>query len=381
MKFTKETLTAERDRRVALLQAIIEKYDLDALFFTSTAQQTCTLAVKYIANYAIPTRRAFIFMQRGEMPRLLVATAGQQYHARQLSWLPEDCILSGDMMGNAEKLLKGLDKPALRIGTYETGEMPMNVVGRLSLLNADMVDVTADFIEARKYKSAYEITCTREASRVAVDSFKWIVRNIEAGKTEMEMVGGAEGYIRAHGGQDTLVLVRAKKPHTFIARATDEPINPENVFVYSCEMAGEGGYWTQVIRPVFMSRDTQPEALRVLNVVKEAEAAGVAKFRPGYRLSDVAVAIEEVVAKHGCTTGVWSGHGMGVDLGDAVDLGRSNDMEITPNMVLTIHPSVVGNGDGLLYGNTWLSTEGEAECLTPGFEDCWYVEDLKKAVD
>ena len=381
MKFTEAQLCAERDRRVALLEAIIEKNGLDALLLTSTAQQTCSLAVKYVANYAIPTRRAFIFMQRGEMPKLLVATAGQQYHARQLSWLPEDCILSGDMMAAVERLIGALGKERPSIGTYETGEMPINVHERLKGLNAELTDITADFIEARKNKSEYEIICTKEASRVAVDSFKWIVRNLEAGKTEEEMVGGAEGFIRANGGQDTLVLVRAKKPHTFIARATDEPVNPDNVFVYSCEMAGMGGYWTQVIRPVFLRRGTQPEALRVLNVVKEAEAAGVAKFRPGNRLCDVAIAIEEVVAKHGCSMGVWSGHGMGVDLGDAVDLGRSNEMEIVPNMVLTIHPSVVGDGDGLLYGNTWLSTEGEAECLTPGFEDCWYLDELKKLVD
>lgn len=381
MKFTKEQMSAECNRRVQLLQNIIDENGLDALFFTSTAQQTCTLAVKYIANYAIPTRRAFIFMKSGETPKLLVATAGQQYHAKQLSWLPEECILSGDMMGNAESLIRGLGKDQPKIGTYETGEMPINVWQKLQKMNAELVDVTDAFIKARQNKSEYERICLKEASKVAVDSFKWVVRNLEPGKSEQEIVGGAEGYIRANGGTDSLVLIRAKKPHTFIARATDEPICAENVFVYSVEMAGLGGYWTQCIRPVFLSRGTQPEALRVLNVVKEAEAAGVAKFVPGNRLCDVAIAIEEVVAKHGCSMGVWSGHGMGVDLGDAVDLGRSNTMEIVPNMVLTIHPSVVGDGDGLLYGNTWISTEGTPECLTPGFEDCIYLDELKAAVD
>ena len=66
---------------------------------------------------------------------------------------------------------------------------------------------------------------------------------------------------------------------------------------------------------------------------------------------------------------------MGADLGDGVDIGTSNKMEIVPHMILTLHPSVMSEEDGLLYGNTWMATERAPVCLTPEYADTFYLED------
>ena len=71
---------------------------------------------------------------------------------------------------------------------------------------------------------------------------------------------------------------------------------------------------------------------------------------------------------------------MGADLGDGIDIGASNDMEIVPNMIFTLHPSVVSDTDGLLFGNTFVSTEGEAICLTPQYQDSLFIDDLRKVI-
>ena len=88
----------ERDRRLELFNRLMEQAGLDALIFTSTAQQTCQMAVKYATNYTLNTRRDFAYMARGGMLNLLVPTVGQQFHARTLSWLPEENIRCGDML-------------------------------------------------------------------------------------------------------------------------------------------------------------------------------------------------------------------------------------------------------------------------------------------
>ena len=88
----------ERDRRLALFNNLMEAENLDGLIFTSTAQQTCQIAVKYATNYPLTTRRGFACMARGRMPRLFLPTVGQQFHARALSWLPSEDIVSGDLM-------------------------------------------------------------------------------------------------------------------------------------------------------------------------------------------------------------------------------------------------------------------------------------------
>lgn len=99
-------------------------------------------------------------------------------------------------------------------------------------------------------------------------SFEWVLKHIRPGVTEQEIVGGAEGFLRARGAEDSLVLIRAEKPHTFITRAQNKPIRPNEVFIYSCEMAGPGGYWTQMVRPIFLERGCAPEAYEVLQVIR-----------------------------------------------------------------------------------------------------------------
>ena len=380
MELTRQAFLQEGQRRMVLLDKLMEDKGLDAVLFTSTAQQAYMLAVKYCSGYAIPTRRDFFFKERGKLPYLLVHTAGHEFHAKRESFLPADHVIGGDCANKAIAMVSAMGKAHPRLGLYEPAEIPHSIYIKIADTGAELVDVTAEFTAARQPKSEFELECIRSASAVAMDSFRWVVRNIRPGVTEQYLVGGAEGYIRAHGGEETLVLVRSTLPHTFIARPKPIPVEEDGMFLYSVEMAGQYGYWTQCIRPIFMKKDAWPEAQRILAIIHEAEAAGVEKMIPGNRVCDVAQAIEDVVAKYGLRMGVWSGHGMGADLGDGVDVGVSNRMEIVPNMILTLHPSVQSDTDGLLYGNTWLATEGKPENLTPDYADCCFIDELKALI-
>ena len=380
MQFSKEVLAAEFDRRQTIFQKIMVNDHLDGLFFTSTAQQAYQMGCKYLSNYPLTTRRDIAYVTPDDVPYLVVPTGGQAVGARKVSWLPEDHILADDLDVATEKFVRSLKAERPRIGVYEPREVPEYIWNALHSRDIEAVDITAEMTAERQNKSEYEIACIKEASRIAIGSVEQIVRNIAPGKTDREMVGLAEGYVRANGGEDTLILIRAEKPHTFIARATDRVITEDDLFIYSVEMAGPGGYWTQCVRPIFIKRGNHPEAYRILQIIHEAEAAGAAKFVPGNRVCDVAAAIEEVVFRNHLKMGVWSGHGMGADLGDCVDIGTSNKMEIVPNMILTLHPSVMSDEDGLLYGNTWMSTDGAPVCLTPEYANVHFLEDLKALI-
>ena len=375
MVIDREAKVKERDRRVALLQGVIEAYDLDAVLFTSIAMPASQLCVKYFSNYQLNTRRAYIYCAKGGMPYLILPTPGQVFHAKQISWLPEDHVVCGDMMAIISEKLRG----AKRVGWYQPEEIPISVYNVLMATGAEFVDITVPLTEARAPKSEYEIELTRLASKMAADSLVHILGIIEPGKTtEQELIGAAEGFLRAHGMSDSLVLCRSQKPHSFISKALPVPIKKDGVFVYSAEVAGPGGYWVQFVRPIFMSRDAQPEAQAILKVSKLSEAEGLKVLRAGNRICDVGEAIEAEVRRNGYRTGVWSGHGMGPDLGDNIDIGASVKMKLVPNMVMTLHPSIVSDTDGLLYGNTFLTTEGDPINLTDYFNTSPFLEDMLK---
>ena len=371
---------AERDRRIALLNKLMEDNKLDALVLTSTSQFAYQVATKYVSNYQLTTRRDFAFMKPGDMPRLIVPTVGQQYHAKRLSWLPDENIYSGPMVQMVCEWIKelGLAKP--RIGMYETVELPGSIEAAIKDTGAEIVDITRAFTVARQLKSDFEIDMIKQASKLAVASFEHVVKIAEVGMSERQLIGAGEGYLRAHGAEDTLILTRSQYPHSFICRPTDYCMEPDSVFIYSAEVAGPNGFWTQVLRPIFFSDDCQPEVRRILSVICEAEAAGAEAMKIGNTVADVAKAIEKVVADNNCTTGIWSGHGMGHDLGDGVDIGNMNEMEIVPNMILTLHPSVLSDKDGFLFGNTWRATPNGAELLTPQYYNVHNISELKELV-
>ena len=371
---------AERDRRIALLNKLIEDTKVDALLFTGTAQQAYQLATKYVSGYQLTTRRDFVFMKPGEMPKLAVHTAGQNYHAKRIGWLPEDCVFGGQMIERVCGWIKELKLPHPRIGMYDTPELPVPISDAIKATGAEVVDITREFTVARQPKSDFEIELIKQASELAIGSFEHVVRVAEVGMSERELVGAGEGWLRAHGAEETLVLIRAQYPHAYIARAEDYRLKSDDVFLYSAEVAGPFGYWTQAIRPIFFSNDCQPEVRRILSIICEAEAAGAEAMKIGNTVADVAKAIEKVVADNNCKTGIWSGHGMGHDLGDGVDIGNMNDMEIVPNMILTLHPSVLSETDGFLFGNTWRATPNGAEMLTPQYYNVHNIDELKELV-
>ena len=369
-------LIRERDRRAAMFDGIMDDMGLDAIFLTSTAQQTCQLGIKYVSHYPLNTRRAFTFQRKGSLPVLIVPTVGQQFHAKYISWLPEENVLAGNIVATLLEQLATLPKDA-RVGWNEPGELPVSIAGELAKTGLVFVDITDEFRIRRSAKSPLEVRWTREAGELAIRSFEHILPMLRPGVTEREIIGAAEGFLRANGAQDSLVLCRSEKPHSFISRAKDVPIAPDGVFVYSAELAGTEGYWTQIIRPVFMARDAQPEAQEILKAIRVAEKAGTDQIIPGRTIADVDIAISRSVAESGYHTGVWSGHGMGADLGNGVDIGASNHMVIQPNMVLTLHPSIVSDTDGLLYSNTFLAREdGPCENTTNRYTGSQIWEDL-----
>jgi len=370
---TEKDILQERDRRFKMLNDIMEKENLDSVLLTSIAMPTFQLCVKFFSNYQLNTRRAYIYCKRGGVPFLLLPTAGQVFHAKSISWLPEENILCGDLNALIKEKLSG----AKRVGWYQPDEIPISVYNHLMSTGAEFVDITKDLTNARASKSEYEIELTKDASKMAADSLAQILKVLEPGKsTEEELIGAAEGYLRAHGMTDSLILTRSQKPHAFISKALPVTIKKDGVFVYSAEVAGRGGYWTQMVRPIFMSRDAQPEAQDILRVGKLCEEAGLKVLRPGNRICDLGETIENEIRANGYKTGVWCGHGMGPDLGDAVDIGSSVKMEIVPNMIITLHPSIVSDTDGLLYGNTFLTTESDPICLTPYFNTSPFFEDM-----
>ena len=381
MDITREILVAERERRMVIFDRLMEQNGLAAVVCHANGAMAFQATVKFMTNLETPCGRFFSMMEKGKQPVALTGRPDSQFHARLQSFLdPENVLCCPDMLSELRERINALPGERPRIGVPMLEESPKRFVDMLFATKAEIVDITDAFVVAKAPKAPYEIQLTQEASDLTIESFEEVVRFIAPGKTEKEVIGMAEGFLRARGAEDLLILTRGAKPHAFINRPTFKPIDPDGVFVYSAEIAGVGGYWTQIIRPIFMSKNAHPDAYEVLCIAKEAIAAGAEVFRPGNCINDVAETVNKVIRKYGLKEGIWCGHGMGCDLGDGIDLVLGNKMEIVPNMVFTLHPSILSDTDGVLYADTVLSTEGAPRCLTAKYQDSPYLDDLRQVI-
>ena len=164
---------------------------MDGLVFTSIAQQANQMAVKYATNYPLTTRRDFAWMPKGGMVTLIVPTVGQQFHARAMSWLPEENVVCGDMVAGVKEFISSLHGSKPRVGLYEAAQVPVSIYRELESSGAEFVDITERLTELRAPKSEYELDLLRNASRIAVESFEWVLGNLRPGVTEQELIGGS----------------------------------------------------------------------------------------------------------------------------------------------------------------------------------------------
>ena len=378
---TTEERTAERDRRLALLNELMEETDVAAMVCHSTGGMAYQAEVKFMTDLYTPCNRLYSYMKKGEMPYTFAGRPDGHAGMCKKTFLPkENVIFTKDDLGLIVKWINELPGEHPRVGVPSLPYIPLVMWDRLKQSKAEIVDISDAFTEKKAPKSEYELSLLKYSCDLAVESFEEVVKFIKPGKTELEIIGMAEGFLRSRGALQLLVLCRSEMPHPYIGTPTTKKVEPDDIFVYSCEIAGPYGYWTQIIRPIFLSRDSYKDTYDALQVTKEALEAGKEKFRPGNCIGDVAEAVEALVAKRHCTTGIWAGHGMGIDLGDGIAIARDNKMEIKPNMILTMHPSVLNDVDGVLYSDTFMSTEGEAVNLTDKYTGSPYYEDLIKEI-
>ncbi len=382
MERTREMHVAERQRRMAVLDKLMEDNNLAAMVCHGNGAMAFQADVKYMTDLMTPCGRMYSMMVKGEQPIALLGRPDSGFHAKLKTFLDEDhVIINGDMIGELCRRINELPGEHPRVGVPTLEEYPKLMVDALYKTKAEIVDITNEFVIAKAPKAPYELQLIQEASDLAVEVFEKVVHFIKPGMTEKDVIGFAEGYLRAKGAEDLLILTRGEYPHSFINRPTFRVIKEDDVFVFSVEIAGIYGYWTQIIRPIFLSKESYKDTYEVLEHVKEAIAAGVAKFRPGNKICDISVAITEVAKKYNLSEGIWSGHSMGIDLGDGYNIGLPNKMDIVPNMILTFHPSLLNeDGEGVLYADTYVSTEGEAVNITDKYTGSPYLEDLKEMI-
>ena len=189
---------------------------------------------------------------------------------------------------------------------------------------------------------------------------------LRPGIDERDLMAEVMRLLVKQGVEDTLILTaKGRSFPCFIGQPGPYVFKEGDHYVFSVELSGPSGYWSQIIRPLCLGAPAASYE-HIFAVGKKALDAGQASLVPGNRIADTVRVVSEEVARGGFKTGLWCGHGMGIDLGDGIGLFADNTLELKAGMVITIHPHVMSldGKEGLLLGDTFVVREEGGENLS-----------------
>jgi Xaa-Pro aminopeptidase len=340
---------AERHARV---RAQMRDLNLDALVVTHAPN------VLYLSNHASSAGLIVITSEAVH----LVADFRYTEAVRQLQQSPAACpgLVLRDVPASYDESLIALlvERGARRVG-FEAAHVS---VARFEWLRRTIearrlaieLVSTERFVEAgRIVKDEWELTALRESASRLTEVAQAAMHAAVAGKVEREVAGIIEQALRKAGFDrlafETIVASgpNAALPHY---RAGDRRLATGDMVVL--DFGGVlDGYCCDLTRTVVVGTPG-PEATRVHDAVREAQAAAIAAVRPGIPASDVDGAARAVLEARGLgqAFGHGTGHGLGLEVHEEPRVGKARPelpaVVLEPGMVFTIEPGAYLPGWG-----------------------------------
>ncbi len=356
-----------RDR----LHAAMAAAGLDALVVGGRGVIAQNGFLIWLTGYCPVIRPAYAVLLPGRDPVLLVTTPSDVWLARRQGITDDIRVLApaeGDAMGSATALRTLLADSAAhpRIGIVGLED----IVPAAELLRWQTAIPDANFISAtelmwgaKAIKSPRDLAGMRAMAAHLDTAFSALVATLAEGGTQAEAAGAAEGHLRGAGAVEILVYV-SSFPH-FLHRPETTPPSPGNLVTAFVEASDTDGYWVELARLISagpLDARRRHVAEHSLTAMQCAEDS----LRPGQTGGAAYEAIARTIAAAGLTSGLWYGHGVGVDH-DLPVIGRGNDTVLEPGMVIALHPHIVDAGDdpvGACLGDTFVISEGGATPLS-----------------
>lgn len=361
----------EITRRITVIREGMKDAGLDGLIVFSQILLGEKAAIRYISNYRLLTRKAYIVLPLAGEPMLALPTSGQQGAARKVSWI-KDVRCGAETTGVVREVADKLKSSGLAGGKIGIVGLSTSLPAydyellRGELPEARFTDANGLLDFVRMAKSAEEIEMTRATTEIADRAYEKVLETIRPGVNEWQVMGEVHKLLILEGVEDNLILsARGRSFPGFITPPEPYVFAEGDHYTFSIEIAGPSGYWSQVVRPMCLGKPSESYVC-IFEVGSRALRAGAALLKPGVSAGAVARAIVASVKGEGFQTGLWCGHAMGMDLGDGLGLFEDNETLLRDGAVITLHPHIMSpdGKEGLLMGDTYVVREKGGENLS-----------------
>jgi Xaa-Pro dipeptidase len=245
------------------------------------------------------------------------------------------------------------------------------VFTELALARPGMQFGTAAIIinQCRGVKSAHEIEIMRFANQITLEAYRAAFKTLKVGMTQAELAKNISEAMAKRGFQGGALVLFGESsayPHGLPKPRSLE----ENQVVLVDGGLRVHGYQSDMTRTVVFGTPS-PEARRVFDIVREAQARALAFAAPGKTCGDVDAVARKVVTDAGYGPDYRTfthrlGHGIGLEGHEWPYLVRGSQVILEPGMTFSDEPGIYQYGKfGIRLEDIMAITETGAEMLTP----------------
>jgi methionyl aminopeptidase len=214
-------------------------------------------------------------------------------------------------------------------------------------------------------KSASEIERMASAGRLVADTITAVGERLEPGITTLELDRIAEEYIRSRGGVPTSMGYKGY-PRAICLSVTEVVVHgipgqyvvaDGDVVTVDVGVTLDGMIADSAF--TFAVGEIDPEARRLLDIAREALAAGIAQAQPGNRVGDISHAVQTVVEGAGFSViRALVGHGVGRSYHEHPHIPNFGEPGRGPllsdGMTIAIEPMITAGGaDVVIADDEW----------------------------
>lgn len=255
--------------------------------------------------------------------------------------------------------------------TYEQYEIfSQNILENLSPINLNAV---------RIIKSPDEIEKIKKACTIGDQTFEVVLKQIKPGMTEREVDQIINNSFLKLGADkasfDSIVAsgFRSAFPH---GRATNKKIMNNEIITCDFGCIYEG-YCSDMTRTFIVGdKLEEPKLLEIYNIVKEAQALGIKKIKPGVKCSDIDKVCRNYIEQkgYGKYFSHSTGHGLGIEVHEAPSVSFISETILETGMVITVEPGIyIPDLGGVRIEDDILVTDNGYEILTKSKKDLIYT--------
>ncbi|MHB8244313.1 MAG: M24 family metallopeptidase [Acidimicrobiales bacterium] len=363
------TSRPEIERRYQVMREAMEAAGVAVLVVAGSEYTGFEGAIRYISGFRIVHRYAYAVLPLEGEPFTLFPSEARYVGDHADGWVTEQHFadVPGAFLGEYARR-----SGAKRVGVYGL-DYVMAVRDYRALAATDGIEVVSfdeQFDLARSARSEEELDEIRASMAINEEGFWAVHAAYEPGRTEAELMARAEEVFARRGtGRLTMDMVLsgrdgAAEPE-FRIPDPYRPIEATDMLLYSLEIAGPGGYWTEFTRP--LCQGPLPETTKLmLEAYDEYFEHARRTLRVGASAHDVHRAVSQPYLDRSLGLGHVTGHSIGTTMIEFPRIGEGAEVELRANMVISMHPHALSpDGRSCMYmQDTWLVTPEGGQLLS-----------------